>query len=188
VGSLGHGSILRAAPGADAALELVPAGANGMLSAVGLLADEATSTLRVCSSEAGANPDVPQTPTGIRAFDLPTGDARARSDFPSPEGSLCNDLALDSRSNLYATDSFKPRILRLPRGGAAVEAWLEDPRFLAGGAFNLNGIAIDSRDRVHVIMSSSGALYRVPVDAAGRRDHRDRAVLAGAERRAQVRG
>src|SRR6187431_1952477 len=40
---------------------------------------------------------------------------------------FCNDMTMDAEGNLYATDSWYPRILRLPAGGDALEQWAVDP-------------------------------------------------------------
>jgi hypothetical protein len=52
VGSMYEGSIYKAAAGAKEAEPFIEAGANGLVSVLGLYADDATSTLWACSSDA----------------------------------------------------------------------------------------------------------------------------------------
>ena len=53
---------------------------------------------------------------GVKAFDLQTGAAKGSYDFPG--GGFANDLTFDAQGNLYVTDSWTPRILRLRAGGS----------------------------------------------------------------------
>jgi hypothetical protein len=73
--SLAGGRIFRAAPGATEATEWIKQGTNGLASALGVLADEKSRTLYVCSvdlSGGGIN-----IPTGaLKMFDLRTGAAQ----------------------------------------------------------------------------------------------------------------
>ena len=58
-------------------------------------------------------------------------------DFPG--GGFANDLTFDSDGNLYVTDSWSPRILRLKAGDTVLEEWINDPR-LGVDQWSLNGI------------------------------------------------
>ncbi len=165
-----NGDVFRAAPGADTAVEFVPSGTAGLAAGVGLLADKATDTLWICSANPPAFPisTVPNAgPTALYAFELASGDHRRSFEFPG--SGLCNDVAIDRRGNVYATDTFGGRVLVLPAGGESLELWSDDPA-LAGAVtgFGINGIAIDSADRMYVNVSESGTLLRIPIERDGR--------------------
>jgi len=164
-----NGDVFRVAPGADAAEEFIPSGTAGLAAGVGLLADEATSTLWICSANPPGFPISAVEnagPTALYAFDLASGAHRQTYAFPG--SGLCNDVALDAAGNVYATDTFGGRILVLPAGGDALEVWSSDP-LLAGPLFGFgaNGIAIDSNDRIYVNVNESGKLLRIPIRPDG---------------------
>jgi sugar lactone lactonase YvrE len=162
VGSVSEGTIVRVPPGAREP-EAKPFAAppdNGLLNTVGMLADEKSGTLWVCSSD--FNQTGAEQP-GVRAFDLATGEPAGAFVFPG--GGFCNDVAVDGAGNVYATDSFAPRILRLPAGGKELEVWVENDLF-AGEGFNLNGIEVDG-DVVYTVKFNSGQLFQVPIGEDG---------------------
>lgn len=165
VGSLREGSILRVPPGAEAA-EAEPyaaPGANGMVSTVGLHADETRGLLWACSSDPGVSPLTGASPPALKWFDLATGAAAGSAELP--EGGFCNDVAADADGNIYVSDSFAPRILVLPAGAGELTTWLSDPAF-AGDGFNLNGIAV-AGGALHAVKYNSGELFRVPIGEDG---------------------
>jgi hypothetical protein len=165
VGSLREGLILKASAGTFfRGRPFIPAGSNGLVAVLGMLVDDATSTLWVCSSDLPRARLTGTAATALKAFDAASGAPRGSFDFPG--GGRCNDLAFDRKGNVYATDSLSPRLLRLPRGGAALEVWIEGPA-LAG---YLNGIALaDSagQDRLYLVTSDAGGLLRIPILPGG---------------------
>jgi hypothetical protein len=172
VGSLREGLILKASPASwMRGVPFIPAGSNGLVGVLGLHADDATSTLWACSSDVPTARLAGTAPTALKAFDLASGLPKGSYDFPG--GGRCNDLTVDSRGNVYATDSNSPRLLRLPRGGAALEVWLEGD-VLAG---YLNGITVDSRDRLYLVLSDAGGLIRFAVQPDGRPGPLERVAL-----------
>jgi sugar lactone lactonase YvrE len=162
VGSVSQGTIFRVVSGATApdAAAFAEGGDNGLLNTIGLLADEARGTLWACSSDTAGTG---ASPPGLKAFDLATGEPAGSFDFPG--GGFCNDLAVDAAGNVYATDSFAPRILTLPAGGEQLEVWLEDERF-GGKGFNLNGIEVDG-DSLYTVKSNTGQLFQIPIGEEG---------------------
>ncbi|WP_394846434.1 hypothetical protein LZC95_03085 [Pendulispora brunnea] len=168
VGSLTSGSIVRLGPGKRQAEVFVPSGEVGqraVVSAAGMLADEERGILWVCDSAMGA----PLT-SGVVGIALNDGHVAARHPFPAPKG-LCNDVALDDEGNLYATDSYVPRIFRIAAGakladGPATE-WATDPRWaVEPGQFGLNGV-VWANGNVYVAHTQNNALYRIPVGTGG---------------------
>jgi sugar lactone lactonase YvrE len=132
---------------------------------LGLWADEARNTLWACSSDAGNGRLTGSAPVGVKAFDLQTGAARGSYNFPG--GGFANDLTLDARGNLYVTDSWTPRILRLPAGGSALDEWINDPQ-LGVEQWSLNGIDFDrSSSAIYTVNQNAGRLFRITVEPDG---------------------
>lgn len=182
IGSMELGSIHRASAG-DATSEpfIEPDDENELVSTIGLYVDDATDTLYVCSSDAGNSPRAGKAQAAIKAFSLPEGELLASYEWPEfsgpqwttevPSGvnGFCNDMTMDAEGNLYATDSWYPRILRLPAGGDALEEWLVSDSFHpTDDPWHLNGIDVDqSNDRLYVVENHPGTLFVVPIQASG---------------------
>ena len=164
-GSLFEGRIMRAAPGATRMEPFIEPGANGLVSVLGLWADDARSTLWACSSDAGNGRLAGTAPVGVKAFDLLTGAPKGSYDLPG--GGFANDLTLDKDGNLYVTDSWAPRILRLPAGGPALAEWINDPQ-LGTEQWSLNGIDYDPDNNViYTVNQRAGWLFRILVEPDG---------------------
>ena len=164
VGSFAEGGIFKVKPGADKAEPWIKPGANGSRSTFGVLADEASNTLLVCSndtSDFGVPGPGDAKGSALMAFDLTTGEAKGSTPLPGSP-TLCNDIALGPDGSVYVTDAFNPHILRLKPGGSAFEVWVSDPRFArpAGGA-GLDGIAIGADGAVYVNTFTPGGLFKV---------------------------
>jgi streptogramin lyase len=143
-GSLYGGGIFRVPPGAATAEQWIAPGANDSMITLGVLADEKSGTLWVCSSDLtafGVKPPAGQKPVALKAFDLKTGAVKGSWPFPGEKASLCNDMVVGADGSVYVTDTFQPRILRLAPGGTALEVWATDPRF-GGAGPQLDGITI----------------------------------------------
>jgi hypothetical protein len=99
--SLAGGRIFKAAPGETQAKEWIKPGTNGLSSAVGVLADDRSNTLFVCSTDmTWADIHVPagNTPTAVKMFDLKTGAPKGSLALPAStlpgQSALCNDIAV----------------------------------------------------------------------------------------------
>jgi hypothetical protein len=161
VGSLFEGCINRCLPGKSQMEPFIEAGSNGLISVLGLWPDEQRNTLWACSSDFGNAKLSGSAPVGVKAFDLQTGVARGSYDLPG--GGFANDLTFDSHGNLYVTDSWSPRILRLPFGGTALEEWITDPN-LGTDQWSLNGIDYDrSLNAIYTVNQKKGQLFRIPI-------------------------
>lgn len=114
----------------------------------------------------------------VSSFDPATrGVYRVRSDgtsarLPGTDGmAFPNDLALDKRGNIYATDSIGGAVWRIPRGGSA-EIWFQSPLLQGTGAFGLgfplgaNGIAI-RHEQIIVANTEGGRIVRIPIQQDG---------------------
>ena len=161
VGSLFEGCIMRAPFGAARMEPFIEAGANGLVSVLGLWADEARHTLWACSSDAGNGRLTGRAPVGVKAFDLQSGAPRGSYDFPG--GGFANDLTFDVQGNLYVTDSWTPRILRLRAGAAELDEWINDPQ-LGIEQWSLNGIDYDrSSHMIYTVNQRAGLLFRIAI-------------------------
>lgn len=167
------GRISRAAPGATEASEWIKPGSNGLLSVLGVLADERSNTLYACSVD--ASPFGVVVPTGtkpgaLKTFDLKTGAPKASYDVPpgtiAGQTPLCNDMVVAADGTVYVTDSLSGRILRLKKGAAALDTWATDPRWNVKGP-QLDGIAILADGNIYTNIFEGDGLYRVEVKPDG---------------------
>lgn len=166
VGSLYEGAVMRAPAGAAQMEPFIDPGTNGLVSVLGLWADEARNTLWACSADAGNGRLTGSAAVGVKTFNLQTGAANSSFDFPG--GGFANDLTLDDAGNLYVTDSWTPRILRLSAGGSALEEWINDPQ-LGMEQWSLNGIDYDHAGRaIYTVNQRAGQLFRIEVEPDGR--------------------
>jgi len=180
IGSMNTGAIHKAAAGAETTEPFIePDRENGLVSVLGLYAHG--DTLWVCSSDAGNGALAGSAPAALKAFDLASGELRGSWPWPAFEAPLpesdtagvhgfCNDIAVDDAGNVYATDSWYPRILRLRAGAArgdALEEWATSHVFPTG-QWHLNGIDIDRENRtVYAVENNPGALYAIPIESDG---------------------
>jgi len=164
-GSLFEGCIMKAQAGTAWMEPFVGPGANGLVSVLGLWADEERNMLWACSSDAGNGRLTGSAPVGVRAFDLQTGAAKGSFDFPG--GGFANDLTFDAQGSLYVTDSWTPRILRLRAGSLALEEWIRDPQ-LGVEQWSLNGIDFDrSSNVIYTVNQRAGQLFRIAIEPDG---------------------
>ncbi|MBT2335378.1 hypothetical protein J7E49_15850 [Variovorax paradoxus] len=167
VGSWRQGAVARLKPGvAPKAEVLVKPGANGLANGQGVLVDAKRQALWVCSGNSGFT-TVPQTPSALKRYDLATGTPRAS--YAMPDAGYCNDLAQDAHGNIYVTDSFHPRVLRLAPDAAALTVWKESPSLAGDGPYKgLNGIAIGGGRDVYVsLVAAASYLLRIGLNADG---------------------
>ncbi|MGJ7527394.1 hypothetical protein [Variovorax sp. GB1P17] len=167
VGSWRQGAVARLKPGVASKAEvLVKPGANGLANGQGVLVDAKHRSLWVCSGNSGFT-TVAQTPSALKRYDLTTGAPRAS--YAMPDAGYCNDLAQDARGNLYVTDSYHPRVLKLAPGATALTVWKEDPALAGEGPYKgLNGIAIDGGRSVYVsLVAAASYLLRIDLGADG---------------------
>jgi sugar lactone lactonase YvrE len=166
--SFGNGRIWRAKPGETQASEFIKSGSNGLASALGVLADDKSNTLYVCSDDlSGAGIKIPGgTATSLKLFDLKTGEPKGS--IPTPGSpTLCNDIVLGGDGAAYVSDSFSGQILRLKPGAKEFEVWTQDPRWKVEGKAQLDGIAILPDSAIYTNIFEGDGLYRIPINADG---------------------
>ena len=163
------GIIYRALPGETKATPFIkPDAGNGLQAVFGVLADDRSGRLFVCSV---ANPFAPRgaqvpPPSAVVAFDLRSGRFAGRWSFPAP-GGVCNDIAVSRDGSLYATDTSGGRILKLAPGAATLTVAAQ-----ADALKGIDGIAFDSDGTLYVNIVTTGQMLRVALG-----DRPDNAVL-----------
>jgi sugar lactone lactonase YvrE len=169
IGSLGQGAIYRAAPGASRAELWIKPGTAGMMSVLGVLADERSGTLWACSSDlSAAGVTIPggQKPVALKAFDLKSGAPKGSVPLPG-QRTFCNDIAIGPDGAAYVTDSFNPHVLRLKPGASAFEVWATDDRFTVKNGAGLDGIAFGGDGKLYVNLYNGNALFQIDVNSDG---------------------
>jgi len=165
VGSFNLGGVTKIAPGGKAEAFIKP-GAGGSRSVLGVLADEKSGTLYVCSNDlTGLGVPGPGEGQGawLKTFDLASGAAKG-SFALKDQKSLCNDIAVDNEGTAYITDSFAPYIYRLQPGATALEVWATDPVLApAKDGVGLDGIAFGSDGHLYVTTYIPAKLLRIAV-------------------------
>jgi outer membrane protein assembly factor BamB len=164
-----QGKVFRAGPGETVATTWIESSPeNGMQAVLGVLADENSDTLWLCSIPAmfgggGAAPAA-NAVSGLMAFDLATGERKGAYPFP-PNGlgaaGVCNDIAVAADGTVYATDTPGGRILMLAPGADALELYEEDTRLVG-----IDGIAFAEDGVMYVNNVQTHELIRV-VDGGG---------------------
>lgn len=161
-GSLRQGRLIKIDPTTGTVADFAPAGANGMVSTVGVHA--AGDLIFACSSDPGIGLRTGTAAPALVAFERGTGDAAGRYELPEG-GGFCNDITELPDGTILATDSFTPRIYALPPGATQLEVWLDAPQLAAEG-INLNGIAYDE-GAVYVVRYDAGTVHRIAVTPKG---------------------
>jgi hypothetical protein len=165
VGSFNEGGVVKVAPGGKPE-QLVKPGANGSRSTLGVLADEKSGTLYVCSNDlSGLGVAGPSGAKGsvLKTFDLKTG--ADKGSFPlDATPSLCNDIVVGSDGTAYITDSLAPNIYSLKPGGTKLEVWSTNPAFApAKDGVGLDGIAIGADGDIYLTTYIPAKLFKVAV-------------------------
>jgi hypothetical protein len=165
-GSLASGGVARRLPGESDAHVWISPGTYGTASVFGILADEKTHTLWVCSNDLSARGiAIPGGDKGsvLKGFDLRTGTGKISAPFPDGPA-LCNDMVVGADGALYVTNTVAPQILRLAPQGKVLDVWFTDPRLQpANSAPGLDGIAFGSDGNLYVDRYAPGDLWRITV-------------------------
>lgn len=159
------GIIYRAAPGETVAKPFItPNAENGLRSVFGVLADTVSKRLWVCSvaNSFGPRTPGPVAPSEVVAFDLNNGKLIGRWPFPAP-GGTCNDIAVARDGSAYASDTPGGRVLRLPKGGKALEVVVTDDR-LKG----IDGLDFGADGALYINNVQKNELWRITLPAAGK--------------------
>ena len=165
VGSFNLGGVVKAVPGGKAEQFIKP-GAAGSRSVLGVLADEKSGMLYVCSNDiTGFGVPGPGDTKGawLKMFDLASGAPKGSFALSDPK-SLCNDIAVGADGTAYISDSFTPNVYSLKPGGTALEVWATDPLLApAKDGVGLDGIAFGADGNLYVTTYIPAALFKIAV-------------------------
>lgn len=165
VGDLADGGVFRIRPNGKPERWIKP-GAFGSASILGVLVDEPSNTLWVCSddlSSAGITVQGGGAGSALIGFDLKSGSGKLRAAFPG-EHNFCNDMAIGPDGSVYVTNSDAPQILKLPAGSKALEVWFSDASLQpAPNGTGLDGIAFGSDGSLYFNRFDAGDLYRIDI-------------------------
>jgi sugar lactone lactonase YvrE len=146
--------------------QFIKPGTNGSRSVLGVLADEKSGILYVCSNDiTGFGVPGPGDAKGtwLKTFDLATGAPKGSFAFKDAK-SLCNDIAVGSDGTAYISDSLNPVVYSLKPGGTALEAWSTDPALTpAKDGVGLDGIAVGADGNLYVTTFIPAKLFRIAV-------------------------
>lgn len=165
IGSIGQKTIYRVMPGADTAQAWIKSETAGIANVLGVFADNRSKTLYACSNTMGPPGAAPAKNAELFAFDLQSGTTRAHYTFPTDKA-VCNDIAVDAAGNIYATDTNNMQVVRLRKGGAALEVWAGHGAFGPPGGV-LDGISVLGK-RVIVNALVTSKLFSVPIESDGK--------------------
>jgi len=164
VGSFNNGGVTKVAPGGNPE-EFVKPGANGSRSTLGVLADEKSGTLYVCSNDLGhfgvAGPSDTKG-AWLKTFDLKTGAPKGSFALADAK-SFCNDIVVGSDGTAYVSDSVMPDVYSLKPGGTALDVWATNPMLapVGKGGVGLDGIAIGADGNLYVTTFIPGKLFKI---------------------------
>jgi len=161
VGSV-KGNVYRAESGAaEAHAWIRHSAANGILSILGVLADEASNSLWLCSVPNFFGPERSEGVSELKAFDLDSGALKGSYPFPAP-ASVCNDITVAADGSVYASDTSNGRIFKLAPGAPALSLFGADS-VLVG----IDGLAFSADGTLYVNNVRSNEIIRVEVSPAG---------------------
>jgi sugar lactone lactonase YvrE len=158
IGSLGHGNILRIAPGKTEAEEWIKSGTGGLNSILGVFADEKHGLLWVCSNKFEDKGEA----TAAKTFDLKSGAPKGSYPLLGAKA-VCNDFAIADDGTAYVSDTEQATIFMLKPGASALEIAAKEP-LLAGA----DGLAFGDKTTLYVNSFTTNKFLRVDIGADGK--------------------
>lgn len=165
VGNLGMGGVFRIKPNSTTVESWIPPAAYGSNAILGVLADDRSNTLWVCSNslkEFGIDIAGGDEVSTLKGFDLKTGKGKISVPLPTTP-SMCNDIAIGPDGAAYVSNSSSAEILRLAPNAKVFEIWFSDPSLQPKGGTGLDGLAFGDDGNLYVDRFEPGDIYRIPV-------------------------
>ncbi|MGB6452816.1 MAG: hypothetical protein WBE92_18855 [Steroidobacteraceae bacterium] len=162
IGSVG-GVIYRALPGSTRAEPWIRRDArNGLLAIYGVLADERSHALWVCSSPAPLPGGVAHGTASVMRFDLATGAKNGEWPLPTARA-ICDDITIGGDGTAFVGDIASGEILTLAPHAESLRVFARDPS-LKG----IDGIAFAQDGTLYVDNVRKNQLLRVDRSRQGR--------------------
>ncbi len=163
ISSIASGGVARVKPGEAKAEMWIKPGAFDTRTTFGVLVDEKTKTLWVCSNDiSGLGVPGPGSVEGayLKGFDLATGEGKFSAAFPG-KAHVCNDMVIAPDGTMYVTNTGAPQILRLKPGAKELEVWLENDLLVPKDGAGLDGIALGDDGNLYVNTYGGNEFFRV---------------------------
>jgi len=161
VGSV-KGNVYRAEPGANTASAWIRATpGNGIQTIFGVLADDASNTLWLCSVPNFLGGKRSQAVSSLMAFDLNTAGQKGTYPLPPP-AAVCNDITIAADGTAFISDTSNGRIFTLAPGTDKLELYGED-KSLVG----IDGLVFSGDGTLYVNNVRSNKLMRVETNSDG---------------------
>jgi hypothetical protein len=155
------GIVYRSEPGGLVARPWIQHSAkNGILTILGVLADEKSDTLWLCSVPNFFGPERSEGVTSLMAFNL--SDGTQRGNYYFPEGGACNDIAVGADGSVFAADTPGGRILILEPGRDELRVFGQAA--VLGG---IDGIAFSEDWTLFANNVQTNQIFRVGFDESG---------------------
>jgi sugar lactone lactonase YvrE len=155
------GIIFRATPGSDKAVAWIkPDDTNKIKQLLGVLADDKSKTLWVCSIPGFGGPGGGGESAAV-AFDLKTGAFKARYPLPGSPAT-CNDITVAKDGKVYIADTSGGRIFSIAPGAKEVKLEVQDAQ-LNG----IDGIAFTGDNVLYANNTRANTFFRVNRDGSG---------------------
>jgi len=156
------GTIYRARPGSSSATAWVEHNPqNGLMSILGVLADDRSQSLWVCTAPTSLPGGVSGGASALVRLNLSTGAPRAIYPLPAPKAA-CDDIALQRDGTAFVVDIANGEIDVLRKGASALVRFAQEDS-LKG----IDGIAFAADGTLYVDNIRTSALLRVDRDAQG---------------------
>jgi len=158
VGSVGQGGVYRIEPHGKEAKVWIKPGAFGTHSIFGVLADDKSNTLWVCSNDLSARGVTLSGSDGVSAlkgFDLKTGEGKISAALPG-KPATCNDITIGPDGSAFVSNTAAPQILRLAPGAKELEVWFTDPSLQPATGAGLDGLAFGRDGNLYITSFRSG--------------------------------
>jgi sugar lactone lactonase YvrE len=134
--------------------DLISPGAEGYRMGLGMKTDAAGKTLWACT----AFNDSTTHQAGLYQVDLQTGKVLRKFIRNEQQDCFLNDLVIDSKGNIYLTDTYQGSVFRWDAQTAALSPWLQDEQLKWA-----NGIALSADEQTLFVASGRYGIQKINI-------------------------